>query len=326
MGRFSLSGLSRSLAVRSRRLMAMLGCGTAALALTLSSTPASAQPKPAAQDPSKDLYELGFKFQAASSCSNVKCHGGAKRDMGANYLDNSYTMWNKDTGPDGPADQHRTSFKGLRGPLATQIATKLGLGQATAAAKCLACHTINPPATLLDAGPIISDGVTCNGCHGPSGPKVGGGNEGWIKAHTVRGWHEQQRKLPHDQVLKTTGFYDTKPLIERAERCVSCHLAIDPEMVTAGHPQPMFELNWFSITYNNRHWDDPTDKYFSAQLWAAGQAVALRDAMEQLAQRATADAAGKDQANVTDAVQSGVRPLHAPSAPSPPRPRWTWRA
>jgi hypothetical protein len=51
-------------------------------------------------------------------------------------------------------------------------------------------------------------------------------------------------------------------------------------------------LNWFSLTYPNRHWNDPHDEkdplasYFGARLWASGQVVSLRDALEQLATRA----------------------------------------
>jgi hypothetical protein len=303
MGRFFLSGSRQKRTNRATRLVALLAGGTAALFLTFSSSRVPAQPAAGGQvyDPSKELYDLGFKFQGSSDCSNAKCHGGAKRDLGANYLDNSYTLWNKDADNEGGQDQHRASFKNLRNARSKQITTALKLADATKEAKCLACHTVNPPPALLAAGSIVSEGVTCNGCHGPSGPKVAGGGEGWVKTHQTRGWHQQQRQKPQHEVLVATGFYDTKPLIERAERCVSCHLKIEPDMVTAGHPQPMFELNWFSVTYNHRHWDDPTTNYFGAQLWAAGQAVSLREAMEQLAERATADKDGKDQANVTAA-------------------------
>ena len=56
-------------------------------------------------------------------------------------------------------------------------------------------------------------------------------------------------------------------------------------MVEAGHPQPRFELYFYSLTYPDRHW--PEDKgYVGVKLWTVGQAVSLREAMHQLAERA----------------------------------------
>jgi hypothetical protein len=57
-------------------------------------------------------------------------------------------------------------------------------------------------------------------------------------------------------------------------------------MVEAGHPQPQFELNSYSANYPSRHWRQE-EGFFGVKLWAVGQAVSLRDAMAQLAQRAS---------------------------------------
>ena len=77
----------------------------------------------------------------------------------------------------------------------------------------------------------ITEGVHCEGCHGPA--------EKWLEPHAEKGWtHEQSVKL---------GMYDTKNLLLRAEKCVSCHLAIEPDLVAAGHPDLLaFELDTFS--------------------------------------------------------------------------------
>jgi hypothetical protein len=62
--------------------------------------------------------------------------------------------------------------------------------------------------------------------------------------------------------------------------CASCHLSIDASLVKAGHPQPIFEQVTFQ-TNEPQHWVDPTG-YYVSKLWAAGQVIALRDAMQQL--------------------------------------------
>ena len=86
-------------------------------------------------------------------------------------------------------------------------------------------------------------------------------------------------------------------------------------MVAAGHPQPTFELYWFTAIYNNRHWDDPADGYFPARLWAAGQVVALRDALRQLEARArdteSSDADVRDAYNEAFAHYAVFAPLAA---------------
>ena len=81
-------------------------------------------------------------------------------------------------------------------------------------------------------------------------------------------------------------MYDTKDLFRRAEKCVSCHLAIDHELVAAGHPDLLaFELDSFSASMPP-HWRDK-GTWFGTRAWATGQAVSLREGMKQLAQRAS---------------------------------------
>jgi len=252
-------------------------------------------------DPSDYLYKLGFTFQPASTCSNVNCHGaaagGVKKNKVREAKTDSFTLWNADGTPDAPPDPHHSAFKELSTAAGKAIAQKMGIARAAGDAKCISCHALNPPEALLkpakpgDPPFKVSDGVSCNACHGPSGT--------WTPLHdkqpdAAKSWAVSQQAAlgGHEQLLKKFGFFNTRPLIERAQRCASCHLAIDPQMVAAGHPQPMFELNWFSLTYSNRHWNDPHDDkdplapYFGARLWAAGQVVSLHDALEQLAARA----------------------------------------
>ena len=60
-------------------------------------------------------------------------------------------------------------------------------------------------------------------------------------------------------------------------------------MIAAGHPQPGFELNYYSYIYDDRHWKDP-EGYFPAKLWVNGQLVSAREAMKQVGDRAAAGA------------------------------------
>ena len=61
----------------------------------------------------------------------------------------------------------------------------------------------------------ISDAVSCNACHGPSGTWNGLHDK---QADADESWSNQQQKAlgGHDQLLKKYGFYNTRPLIERA--------------------------------------------------------------------------------------------------------------
>jgi hypothetical protein len=271
-----------------------------------------AQPAPAKKgeqaDPAAELYALGFKFQGAGSCGAAACHGApiAPPASGAakQYPDPSFSFWNAPDKPDAPGDPHRKSFKTLGNAESLAIGKKLGIANPKADAQCIACHSLNVPAAVKGPDFSVAEGVTCNACHGPSGPSVANAaNKGWNTAHQAKDWAKKQRAAfagKHGELLKTTGFYDTHQLVERSHQCVSCHLAMSPKLTAAGHPQPTFEMNWYSVTYPSRHWVDPTDNYFSAKLWACGQAAALKAALHQLGERAD-PAAGATAADLRTA-------------------------
>src|SRR5262249_56943340 len=122
----------------------------------------------------------------------------------------------------------------------SKIAQALKIPKAEASDRCLSCHAVNVKAQMRGPKFDIAEGVHCEGCHGPS--------EKWLEPHAEKGWtHEQSVKL---------GMYDTKNLLMRAEKCVSCHLAIDQELVAAGHPDLLaYELDTFSALMPP-HWRD----------------------------------------------------------------------
>ncbi len=253
--------------------------------------PSNGAPTGTAGTPSDRLVKLGMKFHGAGSCSSTDCHGAAEPKPPPGPTAAEYTLW-------ADKDKHHVAFDVLKSEADAEhkysgkgIAQKLGIADATTSQRCLSCHALEVPEPLRTPKFAVAEGVTCEACHGPS--------EKWLEKHSKPNWTDQQRQAAGndpDKLLTTLGLFDTKSPLARAEKCTSCHLAIDADMVTAGHPQPYFELDYFSKSpeqggvYEGRHWRDPTQPYYSARLWATGQDIAVRDAMNQLADRASAGA------------------------------------
>ena len=121
----------------------------------------------------------------------------------------------------------------------------------------------------------LSEGVSCESCHGPAAA--------WLGPHTERDWtHEKSVAL---------GMYDTRDLTKRTEKCLSCHLgneekSVDHEMIAAGHPDLYFELDSFSAVMP-RHWKEPgepgepenSDPWYDVRELSTGQAVQLQQSL-----------------------------------------------
>jgi hypothetical protein len=154
------------------------------------------------------------------------------------------------------------------------MAKILGIGVAHSAPKCLACHSLEP-APGQKAHTFTNEGVSCEACHGPA--------SGWLGPHTTRDWaHAQSVQL---------GMYDTKDLVKRTEKCLTCHLGtgekfVDHEMIAAGHPDLVFDLEAFSAAMP-RHWRPASeaDPFAPVRSFSVGQLVHLRSSLERLAQR-----------------------------------------
>ena len=169
-------------------------------------------------------------------------------------------------------DKHSRAYTVLSGPVGVRMAKILGLPAANTAPKCLACHAIDAAASQQARTFDISDGVSCESCHGPA--------SAWLGPHTTVGWtHQQSLKL---------GMYDTRNLILRTQRCLECHLGtknkyVDHEMLAAGHPDLYFELDSFEAAMP-RHWKQPLDQdaWRDVRDWGTGQAVQLSAEMKYL--------------------------------------------
>jgi hypothetical protein len=205
------------------------------------------------------------QYVGAGGCSAPACHGSVRPMTQTRVWQNEYSTWVTQ-------DKHSRAYTMLSGPVATRMAKILGLPAATTASKCLACHAIDAPVSGRGRTFDISDGVSCESCHGPA--------SAWLGPHTTVGWtHEQSVKL---------GMYDTRDIVQRAERCLECHLGtknkyVDHEMLAAGHPDLYFELDSFEATMP-RHWKQPLeqDAWRDVRDWGTGQAVQFSAEMKYL--------------------------------------------
>src|ERR1051325_519075 len=232
-----------------------------------------------------------YKYTGTASCGSSSCHGSTKPKAEFPKM-NENIIWRT-------KDAHRRAFATLTNEQLkskvspSKIAKNLSIAKAETSPKCLVCHSVEVKpeqvATKKDGSKFDvkpEDGVHCEGCHGPA--------EKWLDPHAEKNWtHEKSVAV---------GMYDTKSFLLRAEKCVSCHLAIDATMVEAGHPDlQAFELDGFSDKMPP-HWRDK-GPFAPTKAWATGQVISLREAAKQLADRAEKGAAAPSVADALSKVQ-----------------------
>jgi hypothetical protein len=223
------------------------------------------------------------KYVGPGSCAATSCHGSVKPVAGSRILQNEYSTWII-------KDKHSRAYQALTGDVGERMAKILNLGKAEAAPKCLACHALAPSPELRGRPFEVSDGVTCENCHGPA--------QGWLGQHTAK-------DSPEKHAISVRDFHmvDTRNVIVRTDKCLECHLGlaskfVDHEMIAAGHPDLFFELDSFSVVMP-RHWNVPRlhadgtpagdPSWEGVRDWGTGQAVQLRAAMDRVAWRARGD-------------------------------------
>jgi hypothetical protein len=194
------------------------------------------------------------KFLGANSCASASCHGGAGEKQ------NQFLVWSlKDFHSQRPAATLATAR-------AKQIADALQIKDPTGDARCTVCHApLHEVSENLRGEDFkISEGVSCESCHGPA--------ENWLRAHTRPDYTRADRTA--------AGMSDLQNLYVRANTCVACHQNVDADILKAGHPELIFELDGQSVA-EPRHWS--TEKNGNgAQAWLVGQAVALREMSWQI--------------------------------------------
>lgn len=209
-------------------------------------------------------------FVGEVRCGNPTCHGAGlpaseEEKEGWHPWMSARTQW-----INWNIDRHSRAYATLETKEGRQIGAYMGI-DATTSPKCTICHA--PAARLASgSGHRKKDGVSCEHCHGPA--------EIWLDPHVEEDWPKKRGSFT------SKGFYDNNDLIARAQRCAACHVDIDHEIVAGGHPPLQFEMVAYAQVM--KHWADPARGGFSVDptLWAIGQVVGLRDAVEMAAKRA----------------------------------------
>lgn len=210
------------------------------------------------------------KSLGVASCSSSLCHGSIETWKDSNVLQNEYVTWSR-------TDKHARAYTVLLNERSKSIAKKLGMKEAAHKSDlCLDCHAHNPPAALRGEKFDISDGVSCEACHGAS--------ERWIKSHV-------EIKATHEDNL-TKGLYRTENDVARIQLCLSCHLGTQKKLVThrimaAGHPRLSFELDTFTQIGPahfriDSDWHQRKGSWDGVRAWAIGQAVTAQELLELL--------------------------------------------
>ncbi len=236
------------------------------------------------------------KYNGPGSCAASACHGGAqimdiktRANTRTHIWQNEYFIW-------ATQDPHFKSYSTLKTERSRQISKLLGRPKLPAEDEnCLGCHALKPPPNL-QAREFAPEGVSCESCHEPS--------SGWFEKHFLL-------KSNTKESIQY-GMYAIRDAERRSVRCLTCHVGtgkyeVDHQMIAAGHPDLFFELDLFSAK-EPRHWptpselhtdfkDVPDDPNYEVRLWAVGQAVQLREALNRLTRRADRgrqlDAAGE---------------------------------
>jgi Cytochrome c554 and c-prime len=209
-------------------------------------------------------------FVGEVRCGNPTCHGGGlpsteEEKEGWHPWMSARTQWiNRNI------DRHSRAYATLESKEGRQIAAYMGI-DSTTSPKCTICHA--PAARVASGGSHrAKDGVSCEHCHGPA--------EFWIDPHIQKDWPSKRAGFFEK------GFYDNGNLTLRAQRCAACHVDIDHEIVAGGHPPLQFEMVAYAQIM--KHWEDPPRGGVNVDptIWAIGQVVGLRDAVEMAATRA----------------------------------------
>ena len=209
----------------------------------------------------------GARYEGVATCAGSTCHGRAEGN-GAVVRQDEISTWQS---PSSQSGAHSRAYAVLAGKRGQQIANSLGLGPATQAADCLGCHATFAPKSQRGPRFRLSDGVSCESCHGAA--------ENWLASHYA---------LPATHASNVSdGLIPLDRPQVRANNCLDCHYGsknrgqfVTHAMMAAGHPRVSFELDLFSAL--QQHHDEDEDyrarkgRMNSVRFWAVGQAEAVK--------------------------------------------------
>jgi hypothetical protein len=204
------------------------------------------------------------RFTGEQSCASSSCHGGGKGKE-------EFTIFHK-------KDIHNHAHEVLAKNQSTRIGESLGISDVTKDARCTVCHSPQQsvPLERFVAGVKPAQGVSCESCHGAA--------ESWLRFHT-------RLDITHDQRVGA-GLREVKGLYARSNVCVGCHINIDQQLVTAGHPELMFELDG-QTRAEPPHWKEESDPWLGPRTWLVGQAATLRELSWKLTSGSNDDLAAR---------------------------------
>ena len=192
--------------------------------------------------------EADARFVGAIGCRSSSCHGGAGEKR------SQYITWSQ-------KDFHTRAYAILLDARSARIGEAVGISQPQSSARCTVCHSPfqSVAQSRLASTARPDEGVSCESCHGAAEP--------WLRGHTRTDWTYATRV--------SAGMHDLRNLYVRANSCVACHQNVDADILKAGHPELVFELDSQSVN-EPKHWreDDPA---IGPRSWLTGQAVALRE-------------------------------------------------
>lgn len=213
--------------------------------------------------PTGDLYS----YVGAESCGGSACHGNSAPRTKLRIGQNEFYIWSQ-------KDRHAKAYEVLTNPDSKRIAHNLKIDKPEQAHRCLVCHALDVEDNRQGKNFDLTEGVSCEACHGPA--------EQWLGPHIRKDWDAKK--------AVTYGMYNTKDLGLRSDKCLACHLGVGPdivdhELIGAGHPRLKFELDNYSHVMP-AHWQPPKDKpardWLGVKAWAVNQAVALRNQVQLL--------------------------------------------
>ena len=249
-------------------IRAGLVCAGVALVL---STPALAQPLspvPYTEGP----QPVEARYLGVGSCATAGCHNRPHGSVGAEV-----GLWLR--------DPHANAYDVLRTTRSQQMVARLGYAEpATKVGICLECHSVNAPLHRQAEVFAVSEGVSCEACHGAA--------DMWLSQHFRPEW-----KGFSPQEKAGWGMRDLTTVASRVGLCTECHTGskgrmVNHDLIGAGHPPLRFEASAFHDAMP-KHWhfgSSPAeaDPAFKARMWLAGQAAMLRQQLELLAESPTA--------------------------------------
>jgi len=217
--------------------------------------------------------EMEGQFLGVETCGSSECHGSAERWRNATVLMKERLIWN--------SSRHASAYDSLKSELGRKITRNLGLPNGENVKQCLSCHSTYVPNSQRGERFSLTDGVTCESCHGP------GGN--FLSTHVYPSSTHEKNLL--------AGMTPTSEPDYRANLCLSCHQANKKNQFKhafygAGHPRLRFELETYSenLPYHYRYDSDYERRkglVNGVQSWLIGQVLSTIQTLDYLEEAIT---------------------------------------